>query len=154
MNIRLATPLDKQRVLSLLNQLGKINNERVPYSYDSKYEKAEIFGSSNYDTVMKMDDIKIFVIEDNDIIIGVASFFIMTDMINGEKFAHIDDFIIDESHRRKGYGRKLMSGILKYAKVHEIGTVKLTSALELIEAHAFYEIIGGKFRQKGISFDV
>jgi hypothetical protein len=99
MNIRLAKPEDKMRVLTLLNQLGKVINERVAFDPDN--EKAHILGCDNYDRVMRGNDTKIFVIEDNGEIVGVASFFILHDMITGKPFAHIDDFVIDEPKRNK-----------------------------------------------------
>jgi len=74
-------------------------------------EKAHILGCDNYDRVMTSDDVKLFVIENGKKIVGVASFFILHDMITGKPFAHIDDFVIDESERNKGYGTRLMHGI-------------------------------------------
>jgi GNAT superfamily N-acetyltransferase len=150
MTVRLATPKDKMPVLTLLNQLGKIINERVCFDPDN--EKAHILGLANYDRVMDSDSVKLFVIEDHDSIIGVASFFIFHDMITGKPFAHIDDFVINESERNKGYGTRLMNGILEYGKSHGIHNIQLTSSLPLVEAHKFYENLGGKFTRKVIKF--
>ena len=152
MNVRLATRSDKKRVLQLLTQLGILINQKLGCR-DPKNEDASVYGSKNFDRVMNSDSIKIFVVEDNDNIVGAASFFILTDMICGEKFAHIDDFIIDEKERGKGYGKALMCGIITYAREHTINPVKLTSSLQFQEAHEFYEKIGGKFTQKVIKFD-
>lgn len=152
MNIRFAKPNDKLNVLSLFTQLGVIINKKLN-KFDPKNEDAEKHGSLNYDNVMKSSIVKIFVIEDQNEIVGAASFFILTDMISGEKFAHIDDFVIDQKQRGKGYGRRLMYGILKYAQRSHIGSVKLTSSLAFTEAHAFYERIGGKYTQKVFKFD-
>ena len=150
MKIRLAKPKDKTRVLTLLNQLGKIINELVAFDPDN--ERAHILGRDNYDRVMKNDEVKLFVIEDKSKIMGVASFFILRDMITGRPFAHIDDFIIDEAERNKGYGTRLMHGILEYGKSHDIHAIQLTSSLQLVEAHKFYENLGGKFARKVIKF--
>ena len=153
MRVRFATKQDKARVLSLFTQLGLIINQKLGKNYP-KNENARKYGSVNYDQVMKSKHIKIFVIEDKNKIIGVASFFVFTDMISGEKFAHIDDFIIDKPFRGCGFGKKLMNGILDYAKKYQIETVKLTSSLQFTIAHKFYKSLGGKFTQKVISFSL
>jgi GNAT superfamily N-acetyltransferase len=152
MKIRFATPYDKQQVLALLTQLGILINKKLRL-HEPKNENASIYGSENFDNIIHSDIIKIFVLEKINKIIGAASFFIFTNMIAGDKFAHIDDFIIEESERKKGYGKVLMDRILKYAKKYQINPVKLTSSLEFREAHKFYEKIGGKFTQKVIKFD-
>ena len=153
MKIRFATFRDKQAVLSLFTQLGIIINQKLGLK-DPKNEHAEIYGAQNYDRVMHASTTKIFVIEDHHTILGAASFFILTDMISGERFAHIDDFIIETSQRKKGYGKALLTGILTYAKKHAIHTVKLTSSLPFTDAHKFYEKMGGTFTQKVIKFDI
>jgi GNAT superfamily N-acetyltransferase len=150
MTIRLAEAKDKTRVLSLLNQLGKVINELVCFDPDN--ERAHVLGRDNYDRVMKDDNTKLFVIEDKGKVVGVASFFILHDMITGKPFAHIDDFVIDEKKRNKGYGTRLMKGILEYGKTHDIHCIQLTSSLQLVEAHKFYENLGGKFARKVIKF--
>jgi GNAT superfamily N-acetyltransferase len=151
MIVRFASPQDKQHILNLFTQLGILINKKLGY-HDLKNENAYVYGSKNFDQVMGSETIKIFILEDREKVIGAASFFIFTDMISGETFAHIDDFIIDEKEQGKGYGKALMYGILKYAKKHKINPVKLTSSLEFQEAHQFYEKIGGTFSQKVIKF--
>jgi GNAT superfamily N-acetyltransferase len=139
MNIRFATPTDKTPILELLSQLGKTLNKN--FGFDPKNENAIIYGSENYDNVISRDDIKIFLIEDKNIILGLSSFFIYHDMITGEKYAHIDDFIVSKDKRNSGLGTMLMQGIVEYAKHNDFTAIKLISFPEVEE---FYKKCGAK----------
>ncbi len=152
MIIRLATHDDEDKVLHLLNQLGEVVNERVHYDPDNV--RAHELGKQNYEEAMKRDDRKVFVAEDNGKIVGVATFFILTDFITGRSFAHVDDFVVDKERRRRGIGSKLLEFIKIYAKEHDIHTIELTSSLPLTDSHRFYESRGGVFARKVIKFTV
>lgn len=152
MIIRLATRRDREPVLRLLNQLGQVINQFVHFDPDNV--RAHILGVKNYDDAMGRDDRKVFVVETKNKIIGVATFFILTDFITGSKFAHIDDFVVDIKHRGKGIGTKLLAFIKSYAASHDIHTIQLTSSLSLTKAHRFYEHRGGIFARKVIKFSV
>jgi ribosomal protein S18 acetylase RimI-like enzyme len=149
MKVRLAAPKDKMEVLTLLTQLGQIVNAND--GYDPKNENALKYGSDNYDRVIDSDSIKIFVIEDNQKIIGMASFYVYIEMITGEKYAHIDDFIIVESKRNQGYGRKLMQEIIKYSKKNKIQEIKLISFPDVKD---FYLKCGAKQSEIAMKIDI
>lgn len=152
MIIRLATPRDCNNVLRLLNQLGEIVNERV--SFDPDNVRAHKLGKTNYYAAMKRDDQRVFVVDDNEVIVGVATVLIFTDFISGKQYGHIDDFVIDKKRRAQGIGTKLLAYILRYAKEMNMHTVELTSSLPLVEAHRFYEKRGGKFFRKVFMFSL
>lgn len=152
MIIRLATAADREQVLSLLNQLGEVVNERVHFDPDNV--RAHELGKRNYDAALARDDRKIFVADSGGTIVGVATFFILADFITGKLFAHIDDFIVDKSKRRSGIGSELLEFIKAYARDHGILTLEFTSSLPLTDAHRFYEKRGGVFARKVIKFTV
>lgn len=152
MIFRLANVRDRDSVLMLLNQLGEVVNTRVHYDPDNI--RANVLGKKNYEEAMRRDDRKVFVAEDNGVIIGVATFFILTDFITGKKFAHVDDFVVEKKRRRQGIGTKLLEFIKAYAKEHRIHVVELTSSLPLTDAHRFYEKRGGIFARKVIKFEL
>lgn len=152
MIIRQAELKDKDAVLQLLNELGACVNKKVKYSKDN--EQAHILGRNNYDHVMKNKNVKLFVIEECNVVIGAASFFILTDMITAHKFAHIDDFVIKREYRGKRYGTKLMHYIIQYAKKKHISPIKISSSLQLTDAHHFYEKLGAKFAMKIFKFEL
>lgn len=150
MIIRLATEVDCDQALHLLNQLGEIVNELV--SFDPDNVRAHEKGRINYLEAMKRKDRKVFVVEENNTLIGVATFFILHDFITGKPFAHLDDFVVDKSQRGKGVGTRLLEYIKTYAKDHGIHTIELTSSLPLTRAHKFYENRGGTYARKVIKF--
>lgn len=152
MKIRLATLVDRDEVLRLLNQLGEVINECVRYDPDN--ERAHELGKEHYEEAMKRDDRRVFVAEDGGHIIGVATYFILTDFITGKKFAHIDDFIVEKKRRKQGVGTALLEFIKSYAKKQGIHSIELTSSLPLTDAHRFYEKRGGVFARKVIKFDL
>lgn len=152
MKIRLATESDCENVLHLLNQLGEIINEHVYFDPDNI--RAHELGRTNFLEAVRRDDRKIFVVEEQREIIGVATFFILHDFITGKPFAHIDDFVVDTSRRGKGIGTKLLEFIKQYSKDNTIHTIELTSSLPFTRAHKFYQNRGGTFSRKVITFRV
>lgn len=152
MIIRLATIHDRDQVLHLLNQLGEVVNEKVHFDPDNV--RAHELGKENYEDAIKRSDRKIFVVSDHNTIIGVATFFILTDFITGKQFAHIDDFVVDKKRRRSGIGSQLLEYIKSYSKSIGIVCIELTSSLPLTEAHEFYEKRGGVFARKVIKFSL
>jgi GNAT superfamily N-acetyltransferase len=125
-------------------------NERVHFDPDNV--RAHELGKRNYDEAMKRDDRRVFVAEEQAVILGVATFFILTDFITGKPFAHIDDFVVDKAVRKMGIGSQLLEFIKTYAKKQDICTIELTSSLPLMDAHRFYEKRGGVYARKVIKF--
>lgn len=150
MIIRTADISDRNHVLMLLNQLGEVINARVQFDPDNI--RAHEAGKQNYDEAMARDDRKVFVAEDNGVIVGVATYFILTDFITGKQYAHIDDFVVEKNLRGTGVGTTLLEYIKAYAKEHHMTTLELTSSLALTDAHRFYERRGGVFARKVIKF--
>ncbi len=147
---RLAHAADRDSVLRLLNQLGEIINTHVHFDPDNV--RAHELGKRNYEDAMNRKDRKVFVTEDSGKIIAVATFFILTDFITGKPFAHVDDFVVDETRRGTGIGSSLLEYMKTYAVIHDIRSIQLTSSLPLTSAHRFYEKRGGVFARKVITF--
>lgn len=152
MKIRFATHNDCESVLLLLNELGKVINDSV--FYEAENEQVDKRGKEIYDSVIKRRDIKIFVVEEGNQIIALASFYILPDLVGCRSFAHMDDFVVTHKLRGKGIGTELLLHIKKYCKKVGIKTLKLTSSTQLTRAHQFYEKNGGIFSQKVIKFDI
>lgn len=152
MTIRIATETDCDQVLRLLNQLGEVINTLV--HFDPNNVRAHELGRANYLDAMKRKDRVVFVVEQHDVLVGVATFFILADFLTGKPFAHLDDFVVEKTLRGKGIGTKLLAFIKGYAKDHDIHTIELTSSLPFTYAHKFYENRGGTFARKVIKFSV
>lgn len=152
MKIRFAAPSDRQAVLALLDELidevNRCSNRPPKGVYDDK-TRAKL-----YDSLLKRDDVKIFVAEDQGKIVGVADIFIHPIMRRGYHQVHIEDFVVTRKLRGKGIGSILMQAIKKYCTDNNITKMKLTSGLELESAHKFYEKHEGKFTEKMFRFEL
>ncbi len=152
MNIRLATKDDKASVLKLLDELGKeVNKLR---GYDPHNTEAQKVGGPIFDSIISRKDILIFLAEENEKLIGLATFYLIPNIRHGWHRGHIEDFVIARHLRGKGIGTQLLSTIKKYCTDHNIKVIKLDSGLELEKAHRFYEKNGGKFTEKMFRFDI
>ena len=63
-------------------------------------------------------------------------------MIGVHPFAEIGGLVVDEQHRRKGYGEQLMRKCEEWAKVMGFEEVRLRSGGQRKGAHEFYRRIG------------
>jgi N-acetylglutamate synthase-like GNAT family acetyltransferase len=96
---------------------------------------------------------KVFVVEDNKIIVGTCSLIIMENLGHkGAKLAVAESMIVSQEYRGGGIGSKLMQFILAKAREENCYKLMLSSNKKRVMAHKFYEQLG--FRQHGISFMV
>ncbi len=94
---------------------------------------------------------KIFVAEDNEIIIGACSLIIIDNLGHrGAKLAVAENVIVSPAHRGSGVGAKMMRFVMERAKEENCYKLMLSSSKKRIHAHRFYEKLG--FEQHGISF--
>ncbi|MEK7092303.1 MAG: GNAT family N-acetyltransferase [Patescibacteria group bacterium] len=152
MNIRLAQQEDKEPILSLLDELilqANIKSGSPPASAEKAEAKSKL-----YDELIAREDVKIFVAEHENAIVGVADLFIVPIMRRGYYQGHIEDFVVTEKMRGKGVGSMILRKIKEYCKKNNIRVIKLTTAIEFKEAQAFYEKNGGKFTEKMYRFDL
>ena len=94
---------------------------------------------------------KIFVVEENTLIIGTCSLIILENLGHkGAKLAVAENMIVSKACRGSGVGSKLMQFIMLKAKEENCYKLMLSSNKKRIMAHKFYEQLG--FQQHGISF--
>lgn len=145
MIIRLATPRDKRRVLNLLDEFS---------SYlKSKHVPSQV-GGAIFDEIIQRDDIKIFIAEENNLLLGTATLYLLPIIRHGWRSGHIEDFFITSSARSNGIGTKIFLVIKKYCQENDLKVIKLGSGNELTEAHRFYEKHGGKSTERFFRFDI
>ncbi len=151
MIVRLAETSDKKQVFSLLDELvsevSRVIGQAKPFTDNSTREKF-------FEEIIKRNDIKVFVIEENGKILGLADLFIIPIMRRGYYQGNIEDFIITENNRGRGIGSKLLNEIKKFCKNNNIKVIKITSSLKLKEAHNFYLKNGGEFTEKLFRFEL
>ena len=129
------TDYDKH-YLALLNQLRPV----------------ESYESSSFERVYKdyQDNNQhyIFVIEEENVIVGTITVLLETKFIyEGRKLAHIEDLVVHEDHRKKGYGGKLVDYCVDFCKEQGCKKIALCSrktAEEFYNKKGF-DIIGNYF---------
>ena len=79
-----------------------------------------------------------FALFENEEIASVIGIIEKTNFYDG-KHIFVYDLITDKHKRSKGYGEKLLSYIEDMGKKNNCATITLTSGLQRIDAHRFYE---------------
>jgi GNAT superfamily N-acetyltransferase len=69
---------------------------------------------------------------------AVTGFMPMTTLYNG-RFIWVCDLVTDADERSKGHGHTLLTYVEKWAKDHGYERISLSSGLQRIDAHRFYE---------------
>lgn len=152
MRIRFATLRDKAKVLRLLDELGEEISENLGYS--PHHTEAKKLGGPMFEEIVRRKDTMIFVAEEKRRIVGLVSLYLLPNMRHGYQRGHIEDVVVGRDQRRRGIGTKLFEAVKNFCRKHGIRVIKLDSALALIEAHQFYEKMGGKYTEKMFRFDL
>ncbi|WP_318505607.1 GNAT family N-acetyltransferase [Bacillus sp. T3] len=84
------------------------------------------------------DSYKLFALLDGKEIVAVTGFKPMITLYYG-RFVWVCDLVTDSSKRSMGYGEKLLNFIHEWADGHHYESVALSSGLQRIDAHRFYE---------------
>ncbi|MCX7711167.1 MAG: GNAT family N-acetyltransferase [Clostridia bacterium] len=77
-------------------------------------------------------------IDYTDKIVALAGFSILTNLYYN-KHVWVYDLVTDQNERSKGYGKVLINRIEEIAKENNCHCVTLSSGLQRLEAHRFYE---------------
>ncbi len=87
---------------------------------------------------IEKDKYRLFALYDQGKVVAVTGFKPMITLSSG-RFVWICDLVTDKNKRSKGYGEKLLHFVQNWAKENGYGNVSLSSGLERIDAHRFYE---------------
>ena len=90
--------------------------------------------------LMKPQGYQIFCLYKNEKITAYAGVALQTNLYYG-KHIWVYELVTDKSERSKGFGKMLLSYIEAYAKECSAQCVALSSGLEKLGAHSFYENI-------------
>lgn len=96
---------------------------------------------------------KVFVVEENTLIIGTCSLIIIENLGHkGAKLAIAESMIVSQEYRGLGIGSKLMQFVMEMAREENCYKLMLSSNKKRLMAHRFYEQLG--FEKHGVSFIV
>lgn len=136
MNIRKIKLEDLDSVFELLNELyeNKIEYSKFTQKYKESLEDSSFYG--------------IVAIEDNKVV-GVLISRVINRLAKKKNILFIDDLIVNEKCRNIGIGKLLIQTATAYAISKDCGALELTSMIQNINAHRFYENNG--FEKDNIS---
>ena len=134
MNIRKIKLEDLDNVFELLNELyeNKIEYSKFTQKYKESLEDSSFYG--------------IVAIEDNKVV-GVLISRVINRLAKKKNILFIDDLIVNEKCRNIGIGKLLIQTATAYAISKDCGALELTSMIQNINAHRFYENNGFEKRQ-------
>lgn len=87
---------------------------------------------------MKKEGYKMFALYVDEEIVALAGVIILTNLYYG-KHVWVNDLVTDINKRSKKYGQVILSFINEWAKENGCDVVALSSGLQRVEAHKFYE---------------
>ncbi len=134
MEIRKTKLEDLDSVFELLNELyeNKIEYSKFTQKYKDSLEDSSFYG--------------IVAIENNKVV-GVLISRIINRLAKKKNILFIDDLIVNEKCRNIGIGKLLIQTATAYAISKDCGALELTSMIQNINAHRFYENNGFEKRQ-------
>jgi predicted N-acetyltransferase YhbS len=118
-------PEDASRISQLLDQLGWV----VP----PEGVVTELSASQSTDVV---------VAELDDDVVGVVAITTRRQFQRAGNLVTIDTLVVDEAHRSRGIGERLVDVALEAAARSSAQAVEVVSALRRVEARRFYERLG------------
>ena len=129
---------EKERILELSKKL----NSNIPYNtLESRFEE-----------MVGLDNFICFGFFINNVLIGISNAWISVHYYCGKRM-EIDNFIIDNNYRSKGYGHLFIKKIEEYALGNEFQSVELNTYVENYMSHKYYfnmgyKILGFHFQKK------
>jgi glucosamine-phosphate N-acetyltransferase len=121
--------------LKLLKQLSNYDYEITKEDFFKKYE-------------MLQDTCKILVLFENDKFVAAGSIFKLTKLHNNS-VAQIEDVVVDENYRGKGYGKMIVEALTKIGKeewnCYKVVLNCLTKNLEFYKK-LNYEVVGHQLK--------
>lgn len=134
MEIRKIKLEDLDSVFELLDELyeNKIEYSKFTQKYKESLEDSSFYG--------------IVAIENNKVV-GVLISRVINRLAKKKNILFIDDLIVNEKCRNIGIGKLLIQTATAYAISKDCGALELTSMIQNINAHRFYENNGFEKRQ-------
>lgn len=155
MKIRLATHADAEAVNALRRQVNDLHALGKPEIFRYGFNEAL---RNHLFTFLDEADKTVLVAENADGIVGFACLHFVdrpeTPYSHARHVLHVDEFGVDEKHRRQGIGRTLFSGI------QTLGTARGYDRIELDvwsfneDALRFYESIGFRTYRRYMEYSI
>jgi GNAT superfamily N-acetyltransferase len=126
--IRRAQPGDSESLLPLLDQLG----------YRSELDDVR----PRLERLLAAPDSKVLVAESEGQLVGLVTFHVFELIYRPRPQCRLTALVVDENHRRRGIGARLVEAVHQAAREHGCFRVELTTRTGRGEAIPFYTALG------------
>lgn len=106
-----------------------------------KYLRTHLDENSYLELVLEAqqkEGYRLVALYDHGKMVAITGFMPMITLYNG-RFVWVCDLVTAPSERSKGYGKKLLSYVHQWAKENGYSIISLSSGLQRVDAHRFYE---------------
>ena len=87
---------------------------------------------------MRRDGYRLFALLERDAVVAVAGVRLGTNFYYG-RYLWVFDLVTTSAARSRGHGKALLTALEDLARAEDCDTIALSSALERVDAHRFYE---------------
>ncbi len=140
MTVRNAIKSDASTLLSLIEQKAEFDRAMKGFNGEisTTVEKIErtLFGDYPFAHALLLE-------QDNDVL-GFALFHYRYSSFSGEPSIWLDDLLVVENQRSKGYGYKLMLALKTQAISSSVSHISWTASPHNDKAHEFYKRLGAE----------
>jgi len=131
-----------QKILELVEKKFKYDLEKVKYLISQLDSSVKINEQSLYKAILNGYVSKL---EINGKLIGMGWIFPRQTLCRSQ--AVIEDMIVDEKYRGKGYGKKILLDLIRWAKLEGVEVVELTTNSKRVVANELYKKVGFKIHE-------
>lgn len=124
MIVELTTDEEFQRAYPVMNEL------RTHFMSVEEYESQL--------TEMRSDGYRMFALEEEGTYVALAGVALRTNFYYN-KYLYVYDLITSETERSTGHGKRMIDHLEQLARTEGCQTIALSSGLQRVEAHRFYE---------------
>lgn len=124
--------------LEFMESVRKENPYWDNLKFPSEEEMREVF----YEAISSPKDIKIFIIEQDNNIIGYVNTWCVYSIWTMGKSLIVDDLYISREFRNKGYGKRAMEYLINYALSNRFKRIQLNAEKDNIIAQTLYKKLG------------
>ncbi len=132
--IRHATSDDIAALVRLLDQLFTLEPEFVPDPEKQARGIAALLADERNG--------RILVAEKDGVAIGMVNLLYIVSTVLGARAALLEDVVVDQSCRGKGYGKKLLAAAIETARADGCERITVLSDASNADAHRFYKSFG------------
>ncbi len=142
MNIIKATKSHKNIVLKLLDDFRTECYKIITPEKNYISTTAKDNGGPFFEKLAESANSAIFLAEDNEHYLGIATVNAVPQFRYGRQIAEIEELFVYPEYQGKGVAIELVRAVEKWAKEHTITHIRLESGNELARAHGFYAKAG------------